>query len=51
MASAMANIYYKLITATPPRKTIEDVKPESLRAEVQAMLDADKEDSNESDNA
>lgn len=41
MASAMANIYYKLITSNPPKKSIEDVKPESLRKEVQAMLDAD----------
>lgn len=34
----MALIYYKLIKKGI--KTIEDV-PESLRAEVQAMLDAD----------
>lgn len=40
MASSMANIYYKLITANPPRKSIEDVNPASLRAEVQALLDA-----------
>lgn len=47
MASAMAITYYKLITANPPRRSIEDVKPESLRAEVQAMLDADVEIDNE----
>lgn len=34
----MAQVYYKLIKAG--RKTIEDV-PISLRAEVQALLDAD----------
>ena len=51
MASAMANVYYKLITADPPRKTIEDVKPESLREEVQALLDADKCDDAEEGNA
>lgn len=34
----MAGIYYKLIKAG--RKTIDDV-PENLRAEVQALLDAD----------
>ena len=32
-------VYYKLIKAG--RKTIEEV-PENLRAEVQALLDADK---------
>lgn len=36
----MAKSYYKLIKAG--RKTIEDV-PEILKAEVQAMLDEDKE--------
>lgn len=35
----MALIYYKLIIAG--RKTIDDV-PANLRAEVQAMLDADQ---------
>ncbi len=36
----MAKSYYRLIKAG--RKTIEDV-PEILKAEVQAMLDEDKE--------
>lgn len=36
----MAKSYYRLIKAR--RKTIEDV-PEILKAEVQAMLDEDKE--------
>lgn len=36
----MAKSYYRLIKAG--RKTIEDV-PELLKAEVQAMLDEDKE--------
>lgn len=36
----MAKNYYRLIKAG--RKTIEDV-PEILKAEVQAMLDEDKE--------
>lgn len=39
MASAMANIYFKLITTNPPRKNIEDIYPFSLREEVQKMLD------------
>lgn len=39
MASAMANIYFKLITTNPPRKNIEDIEPLSLREEVQKMLD------------
>jgi hypothetical protein len=34
----MAQVYYKLIKAG--RKTIDDV-PASLKAEVQALLDAD----------
>lgn len=34
----MARIYYRLVQAG--KKTIDQV-PESLRAEVQAMLDAD----------
>ena len=36
----MAKSYYRLVKAG--RKTIEDV-PEILKAEVQAMLDEDKE--------
>lgn len=35
----MAKIYYNLIKKG--RKTIDDVNPESLRSEVQALLDKD----------
>ncbi|WP_342558767.1 CD1375 family protein [Metasolibacillus sp. FSL K6-0083] len=37
----MAKIYYDLITSNPPLRTIEQV-PMKWRADVQAMLDADK---------
>lgn len=36
----MAKVYYILIKKG--RKNIDDVKPESLRAEVQALLDAEE---------
>lgn len=38
----MAKIYYNLITMNPPLWTIENV-PSLWRADVQALLDTDKE--------
>lgn len=47
MASAMANVYYKLIKNN--KRTIDQVQPDSLKEEVQAMLDAEaKETTTES---